>query len=458
VSLRGDARLIIVVAATIMAGGARNRSIAAIISEGAGCVLTDCAAGTDPPAEESGPAQPQESSRCVELTWDGAPVLVVRRAVPTPSRIGLLGEDLLRIRLGLRISVDAAAFVTGGDLAEIPNAIELRRGFFRVDGQLNLWKEIPFRVEIGFVNEGFSLEKAYATIPDLPYLGDLTFGQFDTPVSLEVSMSSFSRTFMEMGLPVTAFAPNYKAGIQLANQTRDLDATWAYGWFADGTSDDVGEDSQSFTRLMGRATWLPLHGSDSADSDGWLVHLGISGDYIFSNSATIRFQSRPESFLAPVLLNTGDLNAKDAFVLGTEIAAVRGPLSIQSEFLGSHVLERTAGNLSFFGAYAYVSWVCTGETRPYDRTKGSFTRINPQRELSWRNGGLGAWELALRISYLDLNDGPVQGGTDTAVTSGVNWYWNRWFRIQANYAFDDLGGRPDRGPLNIFQMRGDLSW
>jgi len=89
----------------------------------------------------------------------------------------------------------------------------------------------------------------------------------------------------------------------------------------------------------------------------------------------------------------------------------------------------------------------------YNRAKGAFTRIVPQREVSWRNGGLGALELAVRVSYLDLNDGSVQGGTDTAVSSGINWYWNRWFRLQANYAFEDLGGRPDRGPLNIFQMR-----
>ena len=90
--------------------------------------------------------------------------------------------------------------------------------------------------------------------------------------------------------------------------------------------------------------------------------------------------------------------------------------------------------------------------------KGAFTRVVPGRDLSWSTGGVGAWELAVRTSYLDLNDGPIHGGTDTAVSSGVNWYWNRWFRMQANYNFEDLGGRPDRGPLNIFQLRWDLSW
>jgi len=391
----------------------------------------------------------------VALEWDDGPVVVVRQGPTTSPQIGLIGADLLRVRLGLRISVDAAAFVTGGDLADIPNAIALRRGFFKLDGQLNLWKGMPFRVEIGFVNLEFSLQKAYATIPGLPYVGDLTFGQFDTPVSLEVSTDSFSRAFMEMGLPVTAFAPNYKAGIQLANRTRDLDATWALGWFADGTPDDVGEDSQSFTRLIGRVTWLPVYG---AEPDAWLVHLGMSINYVLSSSAAIRFKTRPESYLAPVLLDTGDIDSRDALGLGTEFAAVRGPLSVQSEFLGSHVFEASAGSLNFYGAYGYASWVCTGETRPYDRMKGAFTRVVPGRDLSWSTGGVGAWELAVRISYLDLNDGPIHGGTDTAVSSGVNWYWNRWFRMQANYNFENLGGRPDRGPLNIFQMCWDLSW
>jgi hypothetical protein len=36
-------------------------------------------------------------------------------------------------------------------------------------------------------------------------------------------------------------------------------------------------------------------GGDNSAADGWLVHLGISGDYILSSSAAIRFQTRPET-------------------------------------------------------------------------------------------------------------------------------------------------------------------
>ncbi|MET0153462.1 MAG: hypothetical protein ABW298_12735 [Candidatus Binatia bacterium] len=40
-----------------------------------------------------------------------------------------------------------------------------------------------------------------------------------------------------------------------------------------------------------------------------------------------------ESFLAPTLVDTGDLDTDDAFPFGFELSAKRGPLTIQAEYL-----------------------------------------------------------------------------------------------------------------------------
>ena len=454
VNVRGDAQLIALFAAALMVGGFRAQSLAATADD-TPCAPTDPVAGDGTSVEGQ---VPNPTPRRIQISWDRGPVLVVRRILPPSvgTGVGLEGENLLKVRFGLRVSVDAAAYLTGGDLADISNTVEVRRGYVKADGQLDVWKELPFRVELGFVNREFSLEKAYVVVPALPYAGDLTIGQFTTPFSLEATTESSARTFMESALPVAAFAPSWKVGVQLANRTRDRTVTWALGWFADGTPNDVGEDSQSFSRLIGRLTWLPVDGNGAPDAP--LVHLGLSGSYVLSTQATIRFQSRPESYPAPKLLNTGDVDAKDAVMLAIEAALVRGPFSIQSEFLGSRVVDRSQGDLTFYGVYTYASWICTGETRPYNRTKGAFARVVPRRDFSWTTWAPGAWEVAARFSYLTLNDGSVRGGTDAAETAGVNWYLNRWLRIQANYNFEDLGGRPQRGPLNVFQMRWDLFW
>jgi phosphate-selective porin OprO and OprP len=75
---------------------------------------------------------------------------------------------------------------------------------------------------------------------------------------------------------------------------------------------------------------------------------------------------------------------------------VRGPLSLQGELFHSIVDSKREGTFNFGGAYVYGSWFVTGESRPYDRTTGVFTRLHPRRELSLRGGGLGALELGVR--------------------------------------------------------------
>ena len=75
------------------------------------------------------------------------------------------------------------------------------------------------------------------------------------------------------------------------------------------------------------------------------------------------------------------------------------------------------------------------------------------------DGGPGAWELALRWSWLDLNDEDVRGGEETNYTLGVNWYLNPNYRLMFNYIYTDVedrGGVEDGfqdGSANIFAMR-----
>ena len=99
------------------------------------------------------------------------------------------------------------------------------------------------------------------------------------------------------------------------------------------------------------------------------------------------------------------------------------------------------------GGYVFGSWVLTGESRPY--AGGNAGNVKPKD--AW-----GAWELLLRYSELDLEDGLVQGGKEHDWTLGANWYLNDHFKFQANL----IRAWSDKGNLaldpKIFEVRAQI--
>ena len=73
--------------------------------------------------------------------------------------------------------------------------------------------------------------------------------------------------------------------------------------------------------------------------------------------------------------------------------------------------------------------------------------------------GKGAWELAARWSYLELNDKNIEGGRPSDVTIGVNWYYNNRMRFMANYVRGLLDDPVDRESVaEVFQFRLQLGF
>ena len=72
--------------------------------------------------------------------------------------------------------------------------------------------------------------------------------------------------------------------------------------------------------------------------------------------------------------------------------------------------------------------------------------------------GWGAWEAALRLSQVDLNDGALSGGRQTDLTAALNWYINDDMQLRINYVAGRMKGREhrpaiDRGRVEILQAR-----
>jgi phosphate-selective porin OprO/OprP len=299
------------------------------------------------------------------------------------------------------------------------------------------------------------INEAYLAWQDIPYLGTLYVGNVQTPVGLEGITSSRDLTFMEPASANDAFVPGIKAGVMLARPVLDGRGTWAVGMFANTLVADFGNVSD-LASVMGRATFLPFYWSDGSSTT--LLHLGLSQAIGFSGAETARFRARPESHLAPFTVDTGEISAGRAALTGLELAFVVGPLSLQGEMYHSFVDARTGGTPHFAGGYLYGSYVLTGESRPYDTATGVFARLRPRRDLSFRTGGFGAFEVALRYSHLDLNDAPVAGGRNHIVMAGLNWYLNTYAKLRFNYGYAALDGPLASGGLHIFQTRIELDF
>jgi phosphate-selective porin OprO/OprP len=254
---------------------------------------------------------------------------------------------------------------------------------------------------------------------------------------------------MERAAPSKALTLGRNVGIQLSDHHLGERLTWAAGAFwdadLDNLSDTRSDGSASFT---GRLTCLPWCAEEGAK----LLHLGLAASLrpSRSNGHEARLASRPSLHLAPTFIDTGALDEDDAVATGLGAALVHGPLAIQGEYVHSR-LELADGSgeeTRLHGGYVEASYFLTGEHREYNRHTGVFGRLVPRH--STREGGPGAWQVALRYDCVDLNDGAVRDGEMSGWTFGVNWYLNSSARIMLNCSRADV---EDVGEADLLGIR-----
>jgi phosphate-selective porin len=361
-------------------------------------------------------------------------------------------------KFGARVDLDAAAFAPADGLGPVANGVQVRRWRIYTSGEAIA--VIPFAYTFSVVavaNNHFVLDDTFLEFKRIPYVGTFKIGAFIPRMGLENSASSREATFMEWSSAVEALGSRISLGGQFSRPVFHERATWSLGFLTESLGTDVGDATKDFVRVIGRATWLPFYEApDPTSGSPRLLHVGLNANFLHSGNATIRYQTRPESRMAPFLADTGAINAKDMGSYGLEVAWLEGPWSFQGEYLSNHITDVTRQN--FYGFYAYGSYFLTGESRHYDPTTGYFTRLKPRQDFSFGGSGLGAVEAALRFSYVDLSDGPVKGGILRSLTAGINWYLHANSKVRFNYVFASASGGPQSGDLNIFETRFEFDF
>jgi phosphate-selective porin OprO/OprP len=219
---------------------------------------------------------------------------------------------------------------------------------------------------------------------------------------------------------------------------------------------EYGNASQNYGNLIGRFTWLVIDHLAPPDrpAENQYLHLGLSANLQYSASSTVRYQSRPESYLADHVIDTGNIDASGSGAVGTEAAYVNGPFSLQGEFLDSFVRQNNGEGLNFFGFYLNASWYLTGESRPYDRLNGDFKRLVPRHNFDFgKDGGWGAFEVAARFSYTDLDASNINGGKIALMMGELNWYLHSHVRWMFNGGGGRVTGGAHEGNIVLFQTR-----
>jgi phosphate-selective porin OprO/OprP len=236
-----------------------------------------------------------------------------------------------------------------------------------------------------------------------------------------------------------------------------------------GTTEQLG----SFARAAGQLV----------SGNGYSFHLGGEGEWLIraprneiTGAQTLTLNDRPELRIDPTsLITTGALaGVSGAQVYSGEAAGTYGPLFFQGEYFwynvdrGNNVVPLPS--VQFDGGYAEVAYALTGETRKYNPSAAAYGGIVPANPLSFTENGWGAWEIAGRVSTMNLNDqlataNGVAGGRQTIYTAALNWYVNRNVRFMFDYLHGDIAKQisptnfGDAGSkFNAFAMRTQVAF
>jgi len=396
-----------------------------------------------------------------------------------PSAVTVLGV----------FQADAVAFSQDAankrDYGLIEDGAGFRRARLGAKGSVTNNMNYFFQMDFGFFGRP-TFTDVWVEWTDLPWLGTVRAGQWKQPFSLEVVSSFRYTTFMERSSMFQAFDPFRHIGIGFYNHSEDLMTTWAASLFRTG-QDQYGNSisTDGGNGFCGRITHLGWW--DEASEGRSYLHLGAGYFFNAPPRDLARFRSIPEIFVGehavatagssgqgtpgvllgtPFFVDTLALpNTNSIHTPGVELLYVNGPLSIQSEAMAAVVSRDNSPTAVLGGGYAQIGWFLTGEHRPYDRVAGAIDRVKPFEDFFWvnttggRERGMGAWEVAARYSYIDLNDANIRGGIMQNVTGGVNWYCNPYCKVVFNYIHSfvtDRTGSPSQA--NAWGLRTQLDF
>lgn len=280
-------------------------------------------------------------------------------------------------------------------------------------------------------------------------------GKFKIPFSLDENTGATRLDFMFRSLVATHLAPGRDIGGMVHGRVWNKVIGYEAGVFEhDGKNARTNNPEKVYgdQTLAARVTVEPLRNKKDAPGD---LSIGVA----FTRSDV------PEGIpgvRGHTVLDQPFFSSSKYIVNGTrrrtgiEMAFLPGPASVKAEWIrmeterrGESVEDTDLSPLVGQGWYVSGTYILTGEKK---------TRM-PRPKKPLLQGGFGAVEVGARIESLEFKSGSsseqgstspradtILGNRDQAVTLGVNWYVNRFIKVQANFIREKLDD-PSQGPL-----------
>jgi len=363
-------------------------------------------------------------------------------------RPSLRAGDMFRMDFRLKLQGDFREF-SPEDAP--PDTFEMSRRRIGIQG--NFLKHFEYEVE-GELKRDNPWRDVFLNFRYFPDV-QIQAGKFKIPFSLDQLTGEVDQDFVYRSRLGELLAPGRDIGVMVHGRVLHRAFGYQGGVFRhDGDNSIFGDNPGAGHTFAGRVTSMPLR-PFARDSPYAELTFGLA----------MTWGDVPEGLNALRGVSIWDNTfSSDVYVkgrrqrLGLEGSWEPGPFSVKSEYarvsderLGQGLADVDLLPLVWQGWYVAGAWVVTGEKRAGG--------VEPRRPLF--QDGIGAIEAAARYDRLDAashasgelpetNPRAVNfdGNGEGIWTIGVNWYVNRWVKIQLNgirETFDDIDRSPRPG-------------
>jgi phosphate-selective porin OprO/OprP len=370
------------------------------------------------------------------------------------------------------------AAVRNGGLGSLDDGMYFRRIRLKVDG--TAYETVEFNFEINFEQLNFiTYDHMWFGAKDLPFVDTVRVGLHKTPMGMENYGSDYHLSMLERSAGSDAFSTLFGLGIWMSRNFFDNNVSFQ-------TMFHKTQQQNFYTSSFGdgnyassnRVTWTPLYWDEGRE----IIHVGFNYQWrtgnlgreiqpngtgsAFGDSQTaMRFRARgdvrdaigvgagnnlggdPSRFV-----DTGYFLSNNIQTIMPEFLLIWGPFSIQSEaywvwaanartLYAPLPVGTNVGTTMFTSCYAEMSYFLTGEHRGYDRRFGVYNRpVLDKKAFLVRDDdhkfhvNWGAWQVAYRYTYMDLNSNGINGGQLGEHSFGLNWYFNDMAKLQFQYS------------------------
>jgi phosphate-selective porin OprO and OprP len=352
--------------------------------------------------------------------------------------------DFFHIRLGAGYLYEGAAYsqnaASEAQFALTPET-KVRDARVVIKGGFKSKRPVTFSIGILYDTPTHSLlvreTGVMFTVPEI--WGYIFVGRTKEGFSLNKVMVGYAGWTMERTEISDATIPILADGVKWLGYLAEKHILWNLGFYGDWLS-----EGQTFStyehQVVGRFAWVPK------ENEQTILHFGVSARQGKVEDGQLQLRSKPEAFPAPYFIDAGKFPADSTKMAGFEAYYRPRSLLVGGEYFLQSVNSPQEDDPFFNGGNAVVSWLPTGEIRPYNTRGGFFEQISPLRPVF--QGGPGAWELVANFSYINLDSRSLNGGKFWRLTPMVNWHMSDNVRLEFAYGY---------GSLNRFGIAGGVT-